>query len=128
MIDSLKKSSRWQILRSELKNKETKFLFRDLAKETIPLDWAKRRKCGFPVPFSKWLREEKYYKMVKYLTERCPWIFESMPLTYQLKYDWLENFEHHNFPFNRWKYIKVDGKRREEMRAKFRPLSFREMQ
>ena len=73
-------------------------------------------------------RTEKYYKMVKYLTERCPWIFESMPLTYQLKYDWLENFEHHNFPFNRWKYIKVDGKRREEMRAKFRPLSFREMQ
>lgn len=53
-----------------LKNNETKFLFRDLAKETIPLDWAKRRKCGFPVPFSKWLREEKYYNKVKTTFEK----------------------------------------------------------
>lgn len=48
-----------------LKNKETKYVFRDIAKETIPDEWARRRKCGFPVPFSKWIRDEKYYKMVK---------------------------------------------------------------
>lgn len=48
-----------------LKDKQTKYLFRDLAKDTIPLDWASRRKKGFPVPFSKWIREEKYYNMVK---------------------------------------------------------------
>ncbi len=48
-----------------LKNKETKYLFRDLSKDTIPDNWAKRRKCGFPVPFSKWIREEKYYNLVK---------------------------------------------------------------
>lgn len=48
-----------------LKNKETKYVFRDIAKKTIPDEWARRRKCGFPVPFSKWIRDEKYYKMVK---------------------------------------------------------------
>ncbi len=48
-----------------LKNKETKYVFRDIAKKTIPPEWARRRKCGFPVPFSKWIREEKYYNMVK---------------------------------------------------------------
>ncbi len=48
-----------------LKNKETKYVFRDIAKETIPDEWARRRKCGFPVPFSKWIRDEKYYKMIK---------------------------------------------------------------
>ena len=31
----------------------------------MPEDWSKRRKLGFPVPFSKWIREEKYYKEVK---------------------------------------------------------------
>ncbi len=48
-----------------LKNNETKYIFRDIAKDQIPMDWAKRRKCGFPVPFSKWIREEKFYQRVK---------------------------------------------------------------
>lgn len=48
-----------------LKKKETKYLFRDVSKEMIPEEWSKRRKCGFPVPFSKWIREEKFYQMVK---------------------------------------------------------------
>jgi len=53
-----------------LKNKETKYLFRDISKDKIPNEWAKRRKCGFPVPFSKWIREEKYYKKVKTMFEK----------------------------------------------------------
>mgnify|MGYP004629538963 FL=1 len=48
-----------------LKNKETKYIFRDIASKKIPEKWSKRRKCGFPVPFSKWLREEKFYQKVK---------------------------------------------------------------
>ena len=47
-----------------VKNKQTKYIFRDIALETIPADWAKRRKLGFPVPFSKWARKDKYYKMI----------------------------------------------------------------
>lgn len=48
-----------------IKDKQTKFMFRDIALKKIPLDWAKRRKLGFPVPFSKWIKEEKYYHKVK---------------------------------------------------------------
>lgn len=48
-----------------LKEKETKYLFRDIANHRIPKEWAKRRKCGFPVPFSKWIREEKFYRRIK---------------------------------------------------------------
>ncbi len=48
-----------------LKNKETKYLFRDISKDYIPEEWSKRRKCGFPVPFSKWIQEEKFYQKVK---------------------------------------------------------------
>ncbi len=48
-----------------VKDKQTKYLFRDIAHESIPEQWSKRRKLGFPVPFSKWIKEEKYYKMVQ---------------------------------------------------------------
>ena len=49
----------------QVKDKQTKYMFRDIALEKLPEDWAKRRKLGFPVPFSKWIREEKFYKQVK---------------------------------------------------------------
>jgi asparagine synthase (glutamine-hydrolysing) len=48
-----------------IKDKQTKYLFRDIANDSIPEEWSKRRKLGFPVPFSKWIREEKYYKKIK---------------------------------------------------------------
>lgn len=48
-----------------LKDKETKYVFRDISKKKVPEEWAKRRKCGFPVPFSKWIREEKFYQLIK---------------------------------------------------------------
>ena len=48
-----------------VKKDKTKYLFRNIAIKTLPESWAKRRKCGFPVPFSKWLRDEKYYNIVK---------------------------------------------------------------
>ena len=54
----------------QVKDKQTKYMFRKIANETIPEDWAKRRKLGFPVPFSKWIREKKYYKKVKEMFEK----------------------------------------------------------
>ena len=44
---------------------ETKYIFRKIALESLPVDWAKRRKLGFPVPFRLWLFEDKYYNKVK---------------------------------------------------------------
>ena len=53
-----------------LKGKKTKAIFRDIAEEKMPEDWSRRRKLGFPVPFSKWVKEDKYYNLVKEMFER----------------------------------------------------------
>lgn len=50
-----------------IKDRETKKVFRDVAAEVIPEEWAKRRKLGFPVPFFMWIKEEKYFNKVKEL-------------------------------------------------------------
>lgn len=60
----------WEVARKVpskylIRHKQTKEIFRNIASETIPKEWSSRRKLGFPVPFSKWIREEKYYKLVK---------------------------------------------------------------
>jgi len=49
----------------KVKGTTTKYVFRQAAEKKIPLDWAKRRKAGFLVPFIHWIREEKYYNIVK---------------------------------------------------------------
>ncbi|MBQ7725674.1 MAG: asparagine synthetase B, partial [Clostridia bacterium] len=48
-----------------IRQKTTKEIFRSVAHEAMPEEWSKRRKLGFPVPFSKWIREEPYYRLVK---------------------------------------------------------------
>lgn len=53
-----------------IQGKQTKYIFREIADEKMPEKWSKRRKLGFPVPFSKWLKEEKYYKMVREIFEK----------------------------------------------------------
>jgi len=53
-----------------VKDKQTKYLFREIAHEKIPEEWSKRRKLGFPVPFSKWIKEEKYYQKLKEVFNR----------------------------------------------------------
>ena len=52
-------------VRHKVHNEITKYSFRTAAKNKLPEDWAKRRKLGFVVPFVLWIKEEKYYKMVK---------------------------------------------------------------
>lgn len=44
---------------------DTKYAFRLSAERSIPEEWAKRKKIGFPVPIRHWLREEKYYIKIK---------------------------------------------------------------
>ena len=60
----------WELARTipvkhKVHNEITKYAFRKAAKNKLPGDWAKRRKLGFVVPFVVWIREEKYYKIVK---------------------------------------------------------------
>ena len=44
---------------------ETKRYFRKAANEFMPDITAERKKLGFPIPVRNWLREDKYYHMVK---------------------------------------------------------------
>lgn len=43
----------------------TKYAFRKAAERIIPKGWSRRRKAGFMVPFVSFIKEEKYYKIVK---------------------------------------------------------------
>ncbi len=44
---------------------DTKAVLRTAANKTLPDEWAHRPKKGFPVPIRQWLREDKYYNLVK---------------------------------------------------------------
>ena len=43
----------------------TKYAFRMAAKKVLPEDTASRRKLGFPIPIRIWLKEDKYFSVVK---------------------------------------------------------------
>lgn len=43
----------------------TKIALRKAAEEILPEAWAKRPKLGFPVPIKYWMKEEKYYNLIK---------------------------------------------------------------
>lgn len=44
---------------------DTKYALRQAALKDLPEEWANRPKLGFPVPVRHWLREERYYNLVK---------------------------------------------------------------
>lgn len=50
-------------------NKTTKYALRIASEKAVPLEWAKRKKKGFPVPFVHWLKTDKVYKEVKKVFE-----------------------------------------------------------
>jgi len=74
-----------------VRNGQTKEIFRSIAKEKLPEEWSKRRKLGFPVPFGKWVKEEKYYNRIKE-------IFNSDYAKKIFDVDYINNLleEHHN--------------------------------
>jgi len=44
---------------------DTKYALRRASEEVLPDEWANRVKVGFPVPIRHWLREKKYYDIIK---------------------------------------------------------------
>ena len=73
-------------------------------------------------------RTELYQQMAQYLVEQAPWIFESQPISFQLKHAWLENYEPHDFACNRWKYWSIDQTKKQRLKSTFKPLSMKELQ
>lgn len=51
----------------EVRENTTKYILRKTANEILPDEWATRPKWGFPVPFHYWIREEKYFNIIKEL-------------------------------------------------------------
>lgn len=49
----------------KVNNENTKFALRNAALKHLPKFTAEKKKLGFPVPIRVWLREEKYYNIVK---------------------------------------------------------------
>ena len=55
---------------SKINGVNTKYVLRCAAAKSLPAEWANRIKKGFPVPIRYWLKEEKYYGIVKeYFTQ-----------------------------------------------------------
>ncbi|MGE7914725.1 asparagine synthase (glutamine-hydrolyzing) [Lysinibacillus xylanilyticus] len=79
---------------------DTKYVLRQAAHQELPEEWAKRPKLGFPVPIRHWLREEKYYKMVKemFTTDFANEFFDTKQLVGYLD-------EHYEGNANRGRYI-----------------------
>ena len=48
----------------------TKLALRAASNEVLPEQWANREKVGFPVPFRFWIKEEKYYNIVKEMFQK----------------------------------------------------------
>lgn len=44
---------------------QTKIALRQAAERAIPPEWAQKEKLGFPVPVAAWLKEDRYYDLVK---------------------------------------------------------------
>ncbi len=78
--------------------KETKKAFRTAALAKIPMDWAKRKKLGFLVPFRVWLREDKYYNKVKEMFQKD---FVSEFFNRDLLLKWLEDHKNKVGNFHR---------------------------
>ena len=72
-------------------------------------------------------RTAKYHLMTRKITEMCPWIFETQPVSYMLTHCWMQNYRPHDFGFSRWKYFSVDPQLRTRTRKTFTPLSMKEM-
>lgn len=51
--------------KDKINQKNTKLVFRDAAKISLEDKWSTKKKLGFPVPLKNWLREEKYYNIIK---------------------------------------------------------------
>ena len=52
-------------LRYRVNRENTKFAMRKAALRRMPEKWAGKKKLGFPVPTRVWLKEDKYYGIVK---------------------------------------------------------------
>ena len=66
-------------------------------------------------------------KMIRFLQDECPWIFETHTMCFVMAHEWLSGYIPHDFAFNRWKYLCVDPALREHKIKSFKPFSMSEL-
>ena len=72
-------------------------------------------------------RTEIYRDMAKYIVDECVWIYDGIPMNYQLTHSFLENFAPHNFNFGTLKYLSVDPEKRDAIKKSFKPMNLKEL-
>jgi len=72
-------------------------------------------------------RDLKYKEMSLYLIEKCPWIFESYPISFTLIHSWVGNYLPHDFAFAGWKYLSVDNARKKKVVRAFKPIEMQDL-
>lgn len=78
--------------RYRISGTDTKIVMRAAANKALPDAWANRPKKGFPVPIKFWLREEKYYNIVKsYFTADYAAMYFDAPALLRLLDDHFAN-------------------------------------
>jgi peptide/nickel transport system substrate-binding protein len=63
-------------------------------------------------------RTEILKKMVKIVTEDCPWIFCTHRIGFALNHAWLKNYKPHDLAVNTFKYYRIDDKVKKELKPK----------
>lgn len=56
---------------------QTKYAFRKVANKVLEDKFAKKKKLGFPVPIREWIKDEKYYNMIKETFENSSEFFNT---------------------------------------------------
>ncbi|REJ09371.1 asparagine synthase (glutamine-hydrolyzing) [Halobacillus trueperi] len=87
--------------------KDTKYALREAAKAVLPEEWANRKKVGFPVPIRDWLKQKKYYDLVKasLTSETAQEFFHTASLVQYLDDHYEGKGNHHRYIWTVYVFI-----------------------
>lgn len=63
-------------------------------------------------------RDQLYTKMRDIVVEEAPWVYNHHRVGYRLVHGWVQNFKYHEVANDMFKYVKVDPKKRAELKVK----------
>jgi ABC-type transport system substrate-binding protein len=63
-------------------------------------------------------RDKLYFKLRDIVVEESPWIFNVHRLEYHLIHGWVGNFKYSDFSYDWFKYVRIDAKKRAELKPK----------
>ena len=67
-------------------------------------------------------RTALYREIQERVMDDCPWIFESVPVTFRLVHAWVKGYIPHHYACDGWKYLRIDVAARRAYKRDFRPV------